>query len=158
MPIIIEKAQEKDFDQVYAILMHEEVNRFMNYPVLEKSAFREIWLDIFTRLNLWKEGEEILGLAVITKGTYRIKHIAYIDKLAIKQSFRSKGLGTVFFNQIIESLAQEGVIKIELGVETDNQRAINFYKKLGFEIEGLRKKLLNRDGQFIDNYFMAKML
>ena len=158
MPIIIEKAQEKDFDQVYARLMHEEVNRFMNYPVLEKSAFREIWLDIFTRLNLWKEGEEILGLAVITKGTYRIKHIAYIDKLAIKQSFRSKGLGTVFFNQIIESLAQEGVIKIELGVETDNQRAINFYKKLGFEIEGLRKKLLNRDGQFIDNYFMAKML
>ena len=158
MPIIIEKAQEKDFDQVYTILMHEEVNRFMNYPVLEKSAFREIWLDIFTRLNLWKEGEEILGLAVITKGTYRIKHIAYIDKLAIKQSFRSKGLGTVFFNQIIESLAQEGVIKIELGVETDNQRAINFYKKLGFEIEGLRKKLLNRDGQFIDNYFMAKML
>ena len=158
MPIIIEKAQEKDFDQVYAILMHEEVNRFMNYPVLEKSAFREIWLDIFTRLNLWKEGEEILGLAVITKGTYRIKHIAYIDKLAIKQSFRSKGLGTVFFNQIIASLAQVGLIKIELGVETDNQRAINFYKKLGFEIEGLRKKLLNRDGQFIDNYFMAKML
>jgi putative acetyltransferase len=158
MLIKIDKACEQDFDGVYEILMHEEVNPFMNYPVLTKSDFEEIWKDIFNRLNLWKENEEILGLAVISKGTYRVKHIAYIEKLAINQTLRRKGLGTIFFNKIINSLAEEGITKVELGVEVDNERAISFYKKLGFEIEGTRKQLLNREGNFIDNYFMAKML
>ena len=156
--IKIEKAEEKDFDGVHKILMHKDVNPFMNYPILNKSDFKEIWLDIFARTNLWKDGEEIVGLAVITKGTYRVKHIAYIDKLAINQNLRRKGLGTIFFNEIITSLEKDGITKIELGVEVDNERAISFYKKFGFEIEGTRKKLLNREGEFIDNYFMAKML
>lgn len=154
----ITKAKEEDFDQVYNILMHEKVNPYMNYPILKKSDFREIWLNIFDRLHLWKDEENILGLSVITKGTYRIKHIAYIDKLAINQSLNKKGLGTVFFQEIISSLANEGFSKIELGVEADNDRAISFYKKFGFEVEGVRKKLLNREGNFIDNYYMAKML
>jgi ribosomal protein S18 acetylase RimI-like enzyme len=158
MQIELKKAEAKDFDQTYAILMSEDVNRFMNYPVLSKDDFQEIWLEIFPRLHLWKDNDEIIGLAVITKGTYRVKHIAYIDKLAISQNARGKGLGTIFFSKIINSLAQAGFIKIELGVEVDNDRAISFYKKLGFEIEGTRKKLLNREGEFIDNYFMAKML
>ncbi len=156
-------AQEQDFDRVYDILMHEKVNPYMNYPVLKKSGFREIWLDIFDQLHLWKKDEEILGLVVIKKGTHRIKHIAYIEKLVINQSLenkslKNKGLGTIFFQKIISSLSEEGFTKIELGVEVDNKRAISFYKKFGFEIEGTRKNLLNREGKFIDNYFMAKML
>jgi ribosomal protein S18 acetylase RimI-like enzyme len=158
MKIKIEKATTQDFDKVYNILMHPKVNPFMNYPVLEKPAFEEIWAGILDRLHLWKEDGEILGLAVITKGTYRVNHIAYIDKLAINQSLARKGLGMIFFSEIIDQLTKENISKIELGVEVDNKRAINFYKKLGFEIEGVRKKLLNREGEFVDNYFMAKML
>ncbi len=33
--------------------------------------------------------------------------------------------------------------KAELTVELKNLRAISFYKKIGFESEGVRKKLLN---------------
>ena len=154
----IEKATQADFEGVYEILMHEEVNPFMNYPILDKSEFAEIWLEIFEKLYLWKEDENILGMIAITKGTHRVKHIAYIEKLAINQSISRKGLGTIFFDEIMNQLAKENIIKVELNVETDNQRAINFYKKLGFEIEGTRKKALNREGDFIDNYFMAKML
>ena len=158
MLVKITKAEEQDFDQVHDILMHENVNPYMNYPILGKSEFKQIWHDIFNRLYLWKSEENILGLTVITKGTYRLKHIAYIDKLAINQSLAKKGLGTAFFQKIISSLMSEGFTKIELGVEVDNHRAISFYKKFGFEVEGIRKTLLNREGKFIDNYYMAKML
>ena len=41
--------------------------------------------------------------------------------------------------------------KAELTVELKNLRAISFYKKIGFEIEGVRKKLLN-------NCSMTRML
>lgn len=161
MKLKIEKATPADFDQVYEILMHSDVNPFMNYPILQKAEFQNIWKEILPRLFVWKDNDEIIGLVVITRGTYRVKHIAYIDKLAINQNLNSSqrsGLGTVFFNEVINLLAEEGITKIELGVEVDNDRAVAFYKKLGFEIEGVRKKLLNREGQFVDNYFMAKML
>ncbi len=154
----IQKAIQADFDKVYDILMHKEVNPFMNYPILAKAEFEQIWVEIFEKIYLWKEDENILGMIAITKGTHRVKHIAYIEKLAINQSIKRKGLGTIFFDEIINQLTQENITKIELNVETDNERAINFYKKLGFEIEGIRKKALNREGDFIDNYFMAKML
>jgi ribosomal protein S18 acetylase RimI-like enzyme len=39
-----------------------------------------------------------------------------------------------------------------LTVELKNSGAIYFYKKLGFEIEGARKKLFNGEGEFINNY------
>jgi len=154
----ITSAQEHDFEGVYEILMHEGVNPFMNYPVLNREEFREIWNEIATKLFLWKSSEEIIGLIVITKGTYRVKHIAYIEKLAINQNLRSRGLGTKFFGFVINSLASQGITKVELGVEVDNLAAIDFYKKLGFEIEGVRKKLLDREGVFVDNYYMAKFL
>lgn len=97
----------------------------------------------------------MLGLVVISTGTHRIKHIAYLDKLAINQSLeQKKGLGTIFFQEIISSLHAEGFTKIELGAEVDNKRAVSF----GFVIEGVQKNLLNREGEFVDNYYMAKML
>jgi ribosomal protein S18 acetylase RimI-like enzyme len=137
--------------------MHKDVNPYMNYSFLTKDDFQEIWQDIFKRLWLWKKDQEILGLVVINKGTHRIKHVAYIEKLAINQSLNEKGLGTLFFEKIISSLKSEGFTRIELGVEVDNLRAISFYKKFGFEIEGIRKNFLNREGKFIDNYYMAKI-
>jgi len=158
MSIKLDKANQQDFDQVYEILMHEKVNPFMNYPLLSKDDFKVIWADIFANLRLWKEESEVLGVVVVTKGTYRVKHIALIEKLAVNQTLGRKGLGTIFFSKIIDSLSLDGISKIELSVETDNERAINFYKKFGFEIEGLRKNSLNREGKFIDNYFMAKII
>lgn len=156
--IKISAAAESDFDAVFEILMHEDVNKFMNYPILQKDEFQEIWRDIFARLQLWKEGDEILGLVVLSKGAHRIKHIVYIEKLAINQKLAKKGWGTLFFEKIILSLKAEGFAKIELGVEVDNLRAIALYQKFGFEVEGIRKNLLNREGEFIDNYYMAKCL
>ena len=156
--IKISAATESDFDAVYEILMHEDVNPFMNYPLLSKEQFQEIWRDIFGKLQLWKEGEEILGLVVVSKGVQRIRHVAYIEKLAINQKLAKKGWGTIFFGKILADLAAEGFSRIELGVEVDNLRAVGFYKKFGFEIEGVRKGFLNREGDFVDNYYMARVL
>ncbi len=57
------------------------------------------------------------------------------------------------------TLTKDDFIKIELGVEFDNDRAISFCKKkFRFEVEGARKKLLSQEGEFIDDYFITKML
>jgi RimJ/RimL family protein N-acetyltransferase len=39
-----------------------------------------------------------------------------------------------------------------------NERGIALYKKCGFEIEGMKKKSLYIDGEWIDEYYMGKIL
>ena len=39
-----------------------------------------------------------------------------------------------------------------------NERAIRLYKKMGFEIEGTKKHSLFVNGQYVDEYYMAKIL
>jgi len=155
----ISKAQDNDCSKIHDLLIHEKINPFMNYPVISLEEFREnVWEDFLDKTLVWRRGEDILAFVVITKGYYRIKHIAYIEIIVTNQRISEKGMGTAFFTKIMEDLAAEGCTKVELGVEVDNERAISFYKKLGFFIEGTRRAMLNRDGKFIDNYYMAKML
>jgi putative acetyltransferase len=39
---------------------------------------------------------------------------------------------------------------MELGVFTDNEKAINMYKSLGFEIEGTKKYSIIKNGKYAD--------
>ncbi len=48
--------------------------------------------------------------------------------------------------------------RIELGVFSDNKKAINFYKKLGFKKEGIRKKSLQRKDKLFDEIIMARLI
>jgi RimJ/RimL family protein N-acetyltransferase len=51
-----------------------------------------------------------------------------------------------------------GIRRLELTVMTHNERAVGLYKKIGFEVEGLRKDSLYVDGRYVDEYSMAKLL
>jgi Acetyltransferases, including N-acetylases of ribosomal proteins len=46
--------------------------------------------------------------------------------------------------------------RLELTVMVHNERAIALYKKMGFEIEGTKKRSMRIDGQYVDEYYMAK--
>lgn len=37
------------------------------------------------------------------------------------------------------------------------QNAVKLYQKCGFQIEGTREKSMKVDGEFIDEYYMAKI-
>lgn len=47
--------------------------------------------------------------------------------------------------------------RIELTVYVDNERAINLYRKFGFEVEGEAKAYAFRNGCFVDVYHMARI-
>ncbi|MEO8525784.1 MAG: GNAT family N-acetyltransferase, partial [Caldimonas sp.] len=50
-----------------------------------------------------------------------------------------------------------GVLRIELTVYIDNERAIALYRKFGFEIEGRCRGYAMRDGQYVDAFSMARI-
>jgi putative acetyltransferase len=47
--------------------------------------------------------------------------------------------------------------RLELEVYTDNEAAIQLYKRFGFELEGTLRQDAFRDGQYVDSYKMARL-
>jgi ribosomal protein S18 acetylase RimI-like enzyme len=87
----------------------------------------------------------------------RRKHCLRIA-IAILQEDTGKGYGTQLMNTLEKEAINRGVSRFELDVSVRNKIAINLYKKMGFVIEGERKNSYLIDGEFDDDYIMAKII
>lgn len=87
---------------------------------------------------LAEEGNEIAGYAKLNEGRHPSnigsKNILELARLYVVQSWLGKGVGSVLMKEIIDIAAARGKEMIWLGVWKENSRAIEFYKKWGFEI------------------------
>ncbi|MGN0972690.1 MAG: GNAT family N-acetyltransferase, partial [Aristaeellaceae bacterium] len=50
------------------------------------------------------------------------------------------------------------ITRPELTVERPNEAARHLYEKMGFAIEGVRKRSMLVDGRPVDEYYMARLL
>ncbi|KAL8255891.1 hypothetical protein R6Q59_030973 [Mikania micrantha] len=58
----------------------------------------------------------------------------YIMTLGVLAPYRGLGIGTKLLNHVLDLSSRENIGEIYLHVQTNNEVAINFYKKFGFEI------------------------
>lgn len=82
----------------------------------------------------------------------------HIIEFAIKivKDFCSNGLGSHML-LIMEDIARKTEIKRIQGlVRTSNSTGINFYKKHGYEIEGMKKQAVIIDGVYENEFYIAK--
>ena len=101
---------------------------------------------------------EIVGYIVAQVGALRrIKHSAYIV-VGIREKYRNRGIGTKFFKQLEDWAKEKNIVRLDLTVVCNNEVALNLYKKNGFEIEGTKRKSMYIDGEYVDEYYMAKIL
>ena len=84
----------------------------------------------------------------------RVKHSVYII-IGILRKSRDKGVGTELFDKLISWAKDNNITRLELTVMVHNERAVHLYKKLGFEIEGIKKHSLVIDGDYVDEYYMG---
>jgi ribosomal protein S18 acetylase RimI-like enzyme len=80
--------------------------------------------------------------------------------MGVLAEYRSQGIGQALLETLLSwAQARGGIEKVCLSVHADNQRAISLYKKLGFEVEGIRKReTCFGPGQYADAVLMAKFL
>ncbi|KPU42752.1 spermidine N(1)-acetyltransferase [Oxobacter pfennigii] len=97
----------------------------------------------------------MIGLHV--NGSPRMRHSAGIG-IMVHTNYQGKGIGKALFEKVI-GLADNWLMlnRLELSVFTDNEKAINLYKKFGFEIEGCKKCAIIRNGKYEDEYIMARL-
>ncbi|KGY09673.1 GNAT family N-acetyltransferase [Vibrio sp. MarTm2] len=87
----------------------------------------------------------------------RISHCATFG-LGVHDEYQGIGVGSKLIETVLD-LADNWlqVKRIQIEVNTDNEKAIACYKKFGFEIEGEAKARSFRDGEYIDTYYMARL-
>ena len=95
------------------------------------------------------------GLQVCTNP--RMRHVGTLGML-VHTEFQNQGIGTALMRTVLE-LADNWLmlVRVELEVFADNARAIHLYEKFGFEKEALLRMSVVRDGQYWDNYKMARL-
>ena len=100
---------------------------------------------------------DIVGILSAKRGSFRrIRHCAYIV-IGIRQAFQRQGIGSKLFDKLDEWARKNQLKRLELTVEVSNTPAINLYEKQGFSIEGIKRKTMLVDGEFVDEYMMAKL-
>jgi len=153
------KATAADFQAIYDIFMDPEANPYLNAEFSDKVGFRPIFETLLQRGNLWvyEYQGEVIGFYEIRRGQRRTAHTARLENIALKSEFAGQGFGSRLMAELLDTLRQEGIKRFDLLVEIDNPRAIHFYKKFGFDIEGTLRNYFKRANQadYVDDYLMA---
>lgn len=105
-----------------------------------------------------EDGGQLVGyLSATGSALKRVRHTAYIV-IGIRKAYTGQGIGTNFFAALEEWASQKHLHRLELTVMAHNQAGIALYQKRGFVIEGTKKHAIVLNGEYIDEYAMAKLL
>lgn len=75
------------------------------------------------------------ALFFTTFSTFRGKPSLYLEDLFVKDEARGLGLGTLFFTRLSELAEERHCARLEWVVLDWNQKAIDFYNRLGAEMQ-----------------------
>jgi putative acetyltransferase len=113
----------------------------------------------FVAVTKDKSGEDsIIGTAgLVVNANHRTRHSGGIG-IMIHKDYQNMGVGTALMQAIID-IADNWLmlIRVELSVFEDNERAIHLYEKFGFEKEGLKRFAGIRKGKYENEYLMARI-
>jgi RimJ/RimL family protein N-acetyltransferase len=78
--------------------------------------------------------------------------------LGVDADFAGRGSGAALLATAADEAQLRGLWRLELTVMADNLRALGLYARCGFQVEGLRRRALIRDGAPVDEYYMGRLL
>lgn len=85
------------------------------------------------------------------------KHLGEFGMIVL-QEYWNQGIGRNLLSEMERFALQIGVCRIEAKVRANNLRAIHLYQSAGYKIEGIRERGAWIDSQFVDEFFIAKIL
>lgn len=105
-----------------------------------------------------EEDGKVIGLGILMNhGNLRKKHVGVIT-LMVNSDYQNKGVGSLLMDKLINLSESLNIIRLELCVFRDNYKAINLYKKFGFKEEGIKVKSALKNGEYIDEVMMARII
>lgn len=128
----------------------------LTHTALGEDYPRSLFLDIH---SWWPEGfivtswqDEVIAFVA---GIVSAPGKARVLMLAVREDLRSRGIGTALMEEFTRRVRVRGLHSIELEVRESNQRAMDFYKQLGYTVRYLLPRFYT-DGE--DGYKMWRPL
>lgn len=132
---------------------------FYEYPL--SNATQKKWFEKYLKnkdiifIIYEKEYDKRLGMVGLSKIDYRNRN-AELGQFLLIESLRGKGYGKTSLFLILEyAFNHLNLHKIYLNVLNNNTKAINLYKSLYFEQEGIKKDHIYKNGQYYDIVMMS---
>ncbi len=102
--------------------------------------------------------KRIVGSASLKFNSQEVfRHKAELG-LTVHDDYQNLGIGTALLNHMLFIAKMKNLKKVWLIVNTQNNRAIQLYKKAGFRVEGTLRKEMHFKGRYSDEYRMAIFL
>lgn len=164
--MVIRKASIDDAEKYLQMLkqLDTETKNMMLEPEERKTTIEQMRDRIVNMsgsngaIFLIENENKICGfLAAQRGGANRIRHSAYIV-IGMLKEYRGKKLGAKLFEELEKWTVENNITRLELTVVKNNEGAIKLYEKSGFKIEGIKEKSMIIDGNYVDEYYMGKIL
>jgi ribosomal protein S18 acetylase RimI-like enzyme len=153
-------ARAADERPLFPIYTHELVARFLTFDGVDAHRFSAIFKSFLESGNffVYEVDGAIVGFCKATRLPGRSNHVAHLGPLAVSPEFHGRGYAAAMLTDVLARLERDGVLRFELQVEADNPRGIAFYRKLGFEREGLQRNAYKRaaESEYVDEVMMVK--
>lgn len=103
------------------------------------------------------EGRVVGFGGIIVGKRARTRHCGHLF-VEVHESFFGKGVGTALMTAILD-LADRwlGLVRVELQVNADNDRAVRLYERFGFVREGVLRANVLSNGRYIDSLVMGRV-
>ena len=103
------------------------------------------------------DGGRVAGWCDVTAADRpTMRHVGVLG-LGLLPQWRGRGLGERLMRDAVEAARAFGFTRVELSVRDDNRRAIALYGRLGFAVEG-RKRKANKVGEAYHDLVMMALL
>ena len=150
LSILIEKMKEEDLDEILAI---EKI--CFPTPWTKGMFLQELSLDIaFNFVAKAKKNDTIKVVGYVCFWFFAGE--THILNLAVSPEYQSKGIATKLLEYVHNLVIKKGGFVVFLEVRPSNKKALSLYKKMGYKVEGIRKRYYNDTGE--DAIIMEKRL
>ena len=104
------------------------------------------------------DGEVVGGAGLHPTGPSPRRRHAMGLGIQVLPAWQGRGVGGLLMQSLCD-LADRwlGMLRLELEVYTDNERAQRLYRRFGFVEEGVRRAYALRDGAYVDTLAMARL-
>lgn len=135
MDIIIRKATENDFPQVYDLI--KEFALFIKTPEKVAITLPQMIRDKdYFQCLVAMDNDKVIGFATWFFAYYSWSGKAvYLDDLYVTAEYRGKNIGTRLMDTVFDIARQAECKKVRWQVSNWNQDAIAFYKKRGAQVD-----------------------
>src|SRR5215472_12186592 len=158
--IIIRPLRQSDANDIYEIMHMPNVlwgtavlpSRTVDWwrKTIESWVTDEHWHVFVAETN-----GKVVGIISLEVGKGRERHIGDIV-MAVHDAYQGQGIGKMLMLTAID-LADNwlNLVRLELDVYADNERAIRLYHQSNFEIEGKMRSHTLRNGNCMNSYIMG---